>query len=59
VPQPRRLLGGDVDKRLGDGVPPYFGWPEAHDNDGERWRSCCCRDSMMVCGQLPTEVRAA
>jgi class 3 adenylate cyclase len=28
--------GGHVAKYLGDGVMAYFGWPEAHDNDGER-----------------------
>jgi len=28
--------GGQVAKYLGDGVMAYFGWPEAHDNDGER-----------------------
>jgi class 3 adenylate cyclase/tetratricopeptide (TPR) repeat protein len=27
---------GHVAKYLGDGVMAYFGWPEAHDNDGER-----------------------
>jgi class 3 adenylate cyclase/tetratricopeptide (TPR) repeat protein len=29
-------FGGHVAKYLGDGVMGYFGWPEAHDNDGER-----------------------
>ena len=29
-------FGGYVAKYLGDGVMAYFGWPEAHDNDGER-----------------------
>src|SRR5215469_10366724 len=29
-------FGGNVAKYLGDGVMAYFGWPEAHDNDGER-----------------------
>jgi len=29
-------FGGHVAKYLGDGVMAYFGWPEAHDNDGER-----------------------
>src|SRR6516164_7499346 len=29
-------FGGYVAKYLGDGVIAYFGWPEAHDNDGER-----------------------
>jgi class 3 adenylate cyclase/tetratricopeptide (TPR) repeat protein len=28
-------FGGHVAKYLGDGVMAYFGWPEAHDNDGE------------------------
>ena len=28
-------FGGQVAKYLGDGVMAYFGWPEAHDNDGE------------------------
>src|SRR6516165_8109081 len=28
--------GGHVAKYLGDGVMAYFGWPEAHENDGER-----------------------
>jgi class 3 adenylate cyclase len=28
-------FGGRVAKYLGDGVMAYFGWPEAHDNDGE------------------------
>jgi class 3 adenylate cyclase len=28
--------GGHVAKYLGDGVMAYFGWPAAHDNDGER-----------------------
>jgi class 3 adenylate cyclase/predicted ATPase len=27
---------GHVAQYLGDGVMAYFGWPEAHDNDGER-----------------------
>ena len=27
---------GNVAKYLGDGVMAYFGWPEAHENDGER-----------------------
>src|SRR5262249_20168187 len=27
---------GHVAKYLGDGVMAYFGWPAAHDNDGER-----------------------
>jgi class 3 adenylate cyclase/predicted ATPase len=29
-------FSGHVAKYLGDGVMAYFGWPEAHDNDGER-----------------------
>jgi class 3 adenylate cyclase/predicted ATPase len=29
-------FGGHVAKYLGDGVMAFFGWPEAHDNDGER-----------------------
>src|SRR5262249_53474201 len=29
-------FGGHVAKYLGDGVMAYFGWPEAHGNDGER-----------------------
>src|SRR5215472_16516840 len=29
-------FGDHVAKYLGDGVMAYFGWPEAHDNDGER-----------------------
>ena len=29
-------FGGHVAKYLGDGVMAYFGWPVAHDNDGER-----------------------
>lgn len=29
-------FGGHVAKYLGDGVMAYFGWPEAHENDGER-----------------------
>jgi class 3 adenylate cyclase len=29
-------FGGHVANFLGDGVMAYFGWPEAHDNDGER-----------------------
>jgi class 3 adenylate cyclase len=29
-------FGGYVAQYLGDGVMAYFGWPEAHDNDGER-----------------------
>ncbi|WP_395707928.1 AAA family ATPase [Reyranella sp.] len=29
-------LGGFVAKYLGDGVIAYFGWPVAHENDGER-----------------------
>jgi class 3 adenylate cyclase len=29
-------FGGHVARYLGDGVMAYFGWPEAHDNDGER-----------------------
>jgi class 3 adenylate cyclase/tetratricopeptide (TPR) repeat protein len=28
--------GGHVAQYLGDGVMAYFGWPQAHDNDGER-----------------------
>jgi len=28
--------GGQVAQYLGDGVMAYFGWPEAHENDGER-----------------------
>jgi class 3 adenylate cyclase len=31
-----KRFGGNVAKYLGDGVMAYFGWPEAHDNDGER-----------------------
>ena len=27
-------FGGHVAKYLGDGVMAYFGWPEAHDDDG-------------------------
>jgi class 3 adenylate cyclase/tetratricopeptide (TPR) repeat protein len=30
------LFGGHVAKYLGDGVMAYFGWPVAHENDGER-----------------------
>src|SRR5262249_19149205 len=30
------LFGGHVAHYLGDGVMAYFGWPAAHDNDGER-----------------------
>jgi class 3 adenylate cyclase/predicted ATPase len=29
-------FGGYVAQYLGDGVMAYFGWPAAHDNDGER-----------------------
>jgi hypothetical protein len=29
-------FGGYVAQYLGDSVMAYFGWPEAHDNDGER-----------------------
>ncbi|MBV8450840.1 MAG: zinc-ribbon domain-containing protein [Deltaproteobacteria bacterium] len=29
-------FGGYVAKYLGDGVMAYFGYPQAHDNDGER-----------------------
>jgi class 3 adenylate cyclase/tetratricopeptide (TPR) repeat protein len=29
-------FGGHVAQYLGDGVMAFFGWPEAHDNDGER-----------------------
>jgi class 3 adenylate cyclase len=29
-------FGGHVAKYLGDGVMAFFGYPEAHDNDGER-----------------------
>jgi class 3 adenylate cyclase len=29
-------FGGYVAQYLGDGMMAYFGWPEAHDNDGER-----------------------
>src|ERR1700687_1621434 len=29
-------FGGHVAQYLGDGVMAYFGWPEAHDNDGGR-----------------------
>jgi class 3 adenylate cyclase len=29
-------FGGHVAQYLGDGVMAYFGYPEAHDNDGER-----------------------
>jgi predicted ATPase/class 3 adenylate cyclase len=31
-----KRYGGYVAQYLGDGVMAYFGWPEAHDNDGER-----------------------
>jgi class 3 adenylate cyclase len=36
--------GGHVAKYLGDGVMAYFGWPEAHDNDGE----CAARASLAL-----------
>ena len=29
-------LGGHVAKYLGDGLMVYFGWPQAHEDDGER-----------------------
>jgi class 3 adenylate cyclase len=29
-------FAGIVARYLGDGVMAYFGWPQAHDNDGER-----------------------
>ena len=29
-------FGGHVAKFLGDGVMAFFGYPEAHENDGER-----------------------
>jgi class 3 adenylate cyclase len=29
-------FGGHVAQYLGDGVMAFFGYPEAHDNDGER-----------------------
>src|SRR5690242_4168416 len=29
-------FGGYVAQYQGDGVMAYFGWPQAHDNDGER-----------------------
>jgi len=29
-------LGGHVAKYLGDGLVAYFGWPSAHEDDGER-----------------------
>ena len=29
-------FGGHVAKYLGDGLMVYFGWPEAHEDDGER-----------------------
>lgn len=29
-------VGGHVAKYLGDGLVVYFGWPEAHEDDGER-----------------------
>ncbi len=29
-------LGGHVAKYLGDGLVVFFGWPEAHEDDGER-----------------------
>jgi class 3 adenylate cyclase len=36
VAQAIERFGGHVAKFLGDGVMAFFGWPEAHDNDGER-----------------------
>src|SRR5215469_13298137 len=31
-----KRLGGHVAKYLGDGLLAFFGWPEAHEDDGER-----------------------
>jgi class 3 adenylate cyclase len=31
-----RRFSGFVAKYLGDGVPVYFGYPEAHEDDAER-----------------------
>jgi class 3 adenylate cyclase len=44
-------FGGFVAKYMGDGVPVYFGYPQAHEDDAElatdstaRWRTCSsCR----------------
>ena len=48
-----RRHGGFVAKYLGDGVPVYFGYPQAHEDDAEQavragletiaMRLCCCR----------------
>jgi class 3 adenylate cyclase/predicted ATPase len=43
-------FGGQVAKYLGDGVMAYFGWPEAHDNDGER----AVRAGLVILETVPT-----
>jgi class 3 adenylate cyclase/tetratricopeptide (TPR) repeat protein len=52
---------GHVAKNLGDGVMAYFGWPSAHDNDGERAARAglAILDAIAKLDELPGHVKLA